>query len=64
MEGRGKMHGECKRFAERGVNGEGVGGVCHTRGNKGVKARAESMQGEEKRRKERGKERESRYLSR
>lgn len=41
-----------------GVNGEGIGGVCHTRGSKGVKARAESMHGEEKRRKERGRERE------
>lgn len=47
-----------------GVNEEGIGGICHTRGNKGVKARAENMQEEERRRKERGKEKESRYLSR
>lgn len=59
-----KCMGNVNDSQNWGVNREGVGGVCYTRGNKGVKARAESMQGEEKRKKERGKERESRYLSR
>lgn len=59
-----KCMGNVNDSQNRGVNGEGIEGVCHTRGNKGVKARVESMQEEEKRRKDRGKERESRYLSR
>lgn len=59
MEGRGKMHGECKRFAEPGCEWRrDRGRTPHTRGNKGVKARAESMPGQEERKKERGKERE------
>lgn len=33
--------GNVNDSQNRGVNGGGVGGVCHTRGNKGVKARAE-----------------------
>lgn len=57
MEGRGKMHGECKRFAEPGCEWRrDRGRTPHTRGNKGVKARAESMPGQEERKKERGKE--------
>lgn len=56
MEGRGKMHGECKRFAEQGCEWRRDRGVRHTRGNKGVKARVENIQEREEKEKERKRE--------
>jgi len=48
--------GNVNGSRNRGVNGEGIGGVRHTRGNKGVKARAENIQEREEKEKERKRE--------
>lgn len=49
-----KCMGNVNGSQNRGVNGEGIGGVRRTRGNKGVKARAENIQEREEKGRERG----------
>lgn len=49
--------GNVNGSQNRGVNGGGIGGVRRTRGNKGVKARAENIQEREEKGRERKRER-------